>query len=228
MNPKKKGSVVLAVAPHPDDETLGCGGTLLRHLEKGDEIHWLIATAMTKTTGYSDERIERRASEIKKVSAAYGFKSVIEMKFPTTTLDSLPLADMIGKFAEVFGKLSPEIVYLPFRGDPHSDHRIVFDAAAACTKSFRLPSVRRVLSYEALSETDFSSDPAYVFRPDVFIDISAQLDKKIEIMRFYEGELGQHPFPRSETAIRALASQRGAAAGFKAAEAFMLIKEIIS
>ena len=104
----------------------------------------------------------------------------------------------------------------------------MFDAVAACTKWFRYKSVKKVLVYETLSETEFSINPDLQgFRPNIFINITDFLDKKIEIMKIFESELGEFPFPRSEEAIRALSSIRGASAGFHAAEAFMLLKEVI-
>ena len=97
----------------------------------------------------------------------------------------------------------------------------------ACTKCFRFHSIKRILAYETISETDFGMNPSYnTFRPNVYIDISKYLEMKLEIMRIYASELGDFPFPRSEKAIRALAALRGAAAGCEAAEAFMLLKEI--
>jgi LmbE family N-acetylglucosaminyl deacetylase len=103
---------------------------------------------------------------------------------------------------------------------------MVYDATMACTKWFRYPSVEKVLVYETLSETDFMMNTdANGFRPNVFVNISDFLEKKIEIMKIYGSELSPHPFPRSENAIRALATLRGAASGVKAAEAFMLVKE---
>jgi LmbE family N-acetylglucosaminyl deacetylase len=137
---------VLVLAPHPDDETLGCGGTLLRHLAEGDSVHWLIVTAMTPEAGFSAAQRRSRSSEIEKVRKAYGFKGLHSLGFSTTRLDDLPMAEIVRKMGEVFQKLLPEVVYLPFRGDVHTDHRIVFDAAVACTKWFRMCSVRRGLS----------------------------------------------------------------------------------
>jgi N-acetylglucosamine malate deacetylase 1 len=221
-------SNILAVAPHPDDETLGCGGAILKHKSKGDKIHWLIVTAMTEDIGYTPEKIMHRSIEIQKVSKAYGFSSVHQCGFPATLLDAIPLAEIVPKIGAVIKKVKPNIIYLPFFGDVHSDHRIVFDAVASCLKWFRYPSVKRVLVYEALSETDAALNPdTNVFHPNVFIDISAFLKKKMEVMRIYDGQLGSFPFPRSKEAICALAYVRGAASGFKAAEAFMLLKEII-
>lgn len=219
-------SVVLVVAPHPDDETLGCGGTLLRHAADGDVVHWLIVTAPTEALGFSAERIALREREIQEVAERYGFASVHALGLDTTRLDVLPIADLVGAMSAVFKTVEPETVYLPYRGDVHTDHAAVFDAAVACTKWFRYPSVRRVLVYETLSETDFSVDPDTAgFRPTVFVDVSAYLDEKVRIMEVFKSEMGAFPFPRSERAIRSLAHVRGAASGFEAAEAFMLIRE---
>jgi LmbE family N-acetylglucosaminyl deacetylase len=127
--------------------------------------------------------------------------------------------------SEVFRDFEPEEVLLPHPGDAHSDHRVTFKAASACTKWFRYPSVRRVLTYETLSETDAGIDPVRVFQPTVFVDISDYLDRKIELMGIYESEMGEFPFPRSERALRAQAEICGAGAGFDVAEGFMLMRE---
>lgn len=218
----------LVVSPHPDDETLGCGGILLRHRAKGDITHWAIVTALTTEGGYTEDQIARRAGEIDAVRAHYRFSSVHELGLLTARLDVYPIAELVQKLATVFTEVMPEVVYLPHGGDVHSDHSIVSHATIACTKWFRHSSVRRVLAYETLSETDFAIDPtALGFRPNVYVDISEYLDEKISISKAYAEEIHPFPFPRSEQAIRALASVRGTAAGCAAAEAFMLLKEIL-
>jgi len=217
---------VIVIAPHPDDETLGCGGTLLRHKDEGDKIHWLLVTAISEQLGFSKERIESRTEEINVVSAAYGFNSVHCLNLPTTRLDHLAINEVIEGISSVFKKTLPNVVYLPYRGDVHTDHRVVCDAAAACTKWFRYPQVNRILAYETLSETGFGIDPdSGGFQPNVFVNIESHLEMKLRIFEAYEKEGGEFPFPRSEEAIRALAILRGASSGFKAAEAFMLLKE---
>lgn len=219
---------VLVIAPHPDDETLGCGGSILRHKSKGDEIYWLIVTVATNDFGYSSEKILERTREIKVVSDAYGFSAVYQCGFPTTRLDTIPMSDIIKRFSEIFHAIKPNIVYVPYGGDVHTDHHVVFNAASACMKWFRFPTVKRALAYETVSETDFSLNfESNAFRANVFIDVSVFLEKKIEIMKIYSDELGAFPFPRSEEAIRAQVTLRGAASGLMAAEAFMLLKEII-
>lgn len=219
---------VAVIAPHPDDETLGCGGTLLKHRENGDELHWIIVTGMTEHLSFSPERIAKRNTEIEMVSQQYAFKTVHQLGFPTTQLDHMPMGDIVEKIGNVFREIQPNIVYLPYRGDVHTDHAVVFDAVISCTKWFRYPSINRILAYETLSETEFGLNPdVNGFRPNVFVNIESHLEKKIEIMRTFESEVGEFPFPRSDDAIRALAALRGAAAGCKAAEAFMLLKEIV-
>lgn len=220
-------STVLAIAPHADDETLGCGGSLLRHRHNGDTIHWLVVTSLDAER-FSAERIRGRRQEIATVAAAFGFASTIELGFATTRLDRIPLDEIVSGIADAVEKVSPGIVYLPFPADAHSDHRFVFQAGSAATKWFRHPSVRRILACETLSETEFGLAPeALPFRPNCYIDIGPWLEKKIEIMACYAGEMADHPFPRSERAIRAQATLRGAQCGVEAAEAFMVLKDIV-
>lgn len=219
---------VLVTAPHPDDETLGCGGTILRHAAAGDQVSWLICTEMKLEFGYPAEAITRRRLEIEQVAEQYGFAEVIELQWPTTRLDTLPKQELVKEAAAVVWRLQPEIMYLPFRGDVHSDHRLVFDVMAACTKWFRCHTIRRVLTYETPSETGFGLDPSSsAFCPNVFVDIAPYLDQKLKIMNLYDGEMDAFPFPRSEKTLRALAAWRGSYAGFAAGESFILLKELI-
>ena len=218
---------ILVVAPHPDDESLGCGGKLLKHVAAGDDVHWGIVTCIHPGDGFPEGMEERRRQEILAVEKAYGFKKTHHLGLPATRLDSIPIREVVGALSKVVAAVQPDIVYVPYPGDVHTDHRIVFEATGSCTKWFRYSSVKRVLVYETLSETDFSIDPdAAGFRPNVFIDVSAHLERKLEILKLYGPEMGTFPFPRSERAARALSDLRGAAAGCLAAEAFMLLKEI--
>ena len=221
-------SNVLVFAPHPDDETLGCGGTLLRHYANKDKIHWSVMTRISENSGYSKDQVESRDKEIKDIVNSYGFSSVHLSKFDTGTLDILPKQKLIKEVSRVVNITKPEIIYLPFCGDIHSDHRVVFDAVSACTKSFRYPFIHKVRVYETISETEFGISPDSMgFRANLWIDISEYLEKKILIMKKYNGEMKEHPFPRSERNIRALATIRGSTADVEAAEAFMSLKEII-
>lgn len=218
---------VLVVAVHPDDETLGCGGTILKHIENGDEVAWLILTNVKEEYGFSKERVVERNAEIEKVANEYGFTKVFNLAFQPTGLNSENQKDLIDGVSAVINDFQPETIYMINRSDAHSDHRFAFQACFACTKPFRYPFVKKVLMYECISETEFS--PALsesVFIPNYFIDITNYLDKKLEIMKIFDSEVSPHPFPRSIENIKSLATFRGASVGVYYAEAFMLLRYI--
>lgn len=219
---------VLVVAPHPDDETLGCGGALLRHRDLNDRIFWLTLTSLSESHGWAVEVVERRAREIIQVEAMYGFTQSFHLGFPTTCLDSIPVRELVGAISKVISDVKPGVIYLPNRTDIHTDHQVAFKAAIGCTKNFRVPFIKRVLMYEVLSETNFSpalADMAFV--PNVFMDITPFMGKKLDIMQVYASEVMKPCQPRGLEAMTSLASLRGCRIGVKYAEAFTLIQEII-
>jgi LmbE family N-acetylglucosaminyl deacetylase len=219
---------VLVVAPHPDDETLGCGGTILRYISEGDLVFWLIATTIKDSGSTGERRKERRNLQVSKVNKAYGFDKKYELKLEATQLDTLPKSFIINKISKVISKIEPEIIYVPYRLDAHSDHEVIYDCTIACTKSFRYPFIKRVMIYQTLSETEFGlrpEDPG--FKPNSFVDISSFLKKKIEILKIYDTEINSHPFPRSVSAVKAQATLWGSYVNCKYAEAFITLKEII-
>lgn len=220
-------NTVLVVAPHPDDETLGCGGTLLRHVAAGDSVHWLIVTDMGIEYGFSKGQVSQRQAEIQQVAKTFGFRKVHNLGFPPAKLDTVPMGDLVLSIGQIIQQVSPAVVYLPFRGDVHTDHAVVFDAVASCAKWFRYGSILRVLCYETLSETEFGlAHGGARFSPNSFMDITPYIDRKIEIAQIYQEEIGEFPFPRSAAALRALAQVRGAMCGCHAAESFMILREI--
>lgn len=221
-------SKVLFIAVHPDDETLGCGGTILKHKAQGDEIYWMTVTNATKNhpLHFTDEFVEFRNKLVDKISDAYGFDETVKLDLPTQMLHTIDLKDFIMKVDDVIKRIKPEIIYLPFRDDIHSDHRATFDAVYACTKSFRKPYIEKLYMIEALSETEFApAIPGDTFVPNVYVDITGYMDRKLEIMGMYEKEVMQEPYPRSLSSIQALARLRGSRAGVMYAEAFMLLYE---
>lgn len=218
---------IVVISAHPDDEIIGCGGTLLKHKANGDELFWIIVTNAFEHQGFSKERVESRQLEIEKVKKQVGFSSVHKLDYPTMSLDSNSINKMIPQISSIFNKIKPEIIYVMNRSDAHSDHRVAFEAVAACTKSFRYPFIKRVLMYECISETEFAPAlPERVFQPNYFVDVTKYFSKKVEVMKIYESELGEHPFPRSIRNIEALATFRGSSIGVEYAEAFQLIKYI--
>ena len=220
---------VLAIAPHPNDETLGCGGRLLRHRPRGDAIHWAIITRAMTEYGFTADVAKEQDAQVTKVRACYGFTSCRRMDYPPARLDTVDRAKLIGDICDYVREIQPTTLYLPFAHDAHSDHYHVFMAAMGCSKVFRYPSIRRVCCMEIPSETDFA--PAHVqnaFTPTTFVDISMYIETKLEILKIYKNQIQPPPFPRSLEAVKALAAVRGSAAGMLHAEAFMLVKEIIT
>ncbi len=215
---------VIIISAHPDDEVLGAGGTLLRHKNIGDDLAWLIVTNISEEHGFSSDIVSSKQKEVDFIAKQLNTK-VYNLGYPTTQLSSQDLPTMVPKISKIFQEFRPERIYVMNRSDAHSDHRVVFGAVMACTKSFRYPFLREVLMYECISETEFAPAlPEKAFVPNCFVDISEQMDKKIELMRCYHSELGEHPFPRSERNIRALATYRGASCGVEYAEAFQILK----
>lgn len=218
---------IIIISAHPDDETLGAGGTLLKHKAQGDEIYWLIVTNISESQGFSSDRVLSRQQEIEKVSKSFGFTKTFKLDYPTMTLSSSSINEIVPKISAIFQEVLPEVVYTLNRSDAHSDHRYISDAVMACTKSFRYPFIKKVLMYECISETEFApAFPEKMFIPNYFVDISEYMETKIEIMNVFESEMGLHPFPRNEKNIRALATFRGAVAGANYAEAFQVVKII--
>lgn len=215
---------VLVIAVHPDDETLGCGGTLLKHKFNGDKINWAICTTIDKSHKYYNIRED----EIKKVTNSYKFDAVYNLRLKTMQVDEYTMSELVTKLSDIINKVKPNILYLPFKGDVHSDHRKIFEATYSCTKSFRYPFIKKIYMIETLSETEFApSTKEDSFIPNVFVDISDFMDKKLEIMKVFKSEIAKHPFPRSERNLKALATLRGATAGCEYAESFLLLKEIL-
>ncbi len=219
---------VLVIAAHPDDETLGCGGTLLRHAERGDELFWVVVTQAHEPQ-WPAATIARKAVEVDGVAHAYGMKDTVRLGFPAARLDVVPQVDLMTAIREPIRRIQPEVVYLVHEGDVHSDHLATSRAATAVLKPFhqRALGVRRVLSYETLSSTDAApprSDRAFL--PHVICDITPHMARKLEIMRMYESEDQGDLLPRGASAIEALARFRGATIGVKYAEAFTLVREL--
>jgi LmbE family N-acetylglucosaminyl deacetylase len=215
----------LIVAPHPDDEVLGAGGTLLRRKKEGVTTACLFLTRVDDDMEWSEEKIARRSAEIEQAVKLLQFDSFFQLDFPARKLDVVPMNILVEAISRVFSEFEPTEVFVPHPSDIHSDHRVAFQAAMSCTKWFRFPFIKRVLAYETLSETDFGLEREASFRPNVFLNIEDEIEEKLLALKIYSSEIGEFPFPRSTEAVRALATVRGAASGYSSAEAFELLRE---
>lgn len=223
---KTLDKTILVIAPHADDETLGCGGAMLKYIQDGFDVHWCVVTS-PKEPEYSKDFLEIRKSIINKVKNAYGFKSLHFFDFKPSTLTSSNKPALIKKFNSLYEQLFISSIFVPHRNDAHSDHGIVFDSAVSAAKWFRSRSITDIISYETLSETEFQIRPGDgQFLPNYFVDICDTIERKCQIMSLYSTEVGDFPFPRSEKAIKALSDYRGIQSGFNSAEAFQILKSI--
>ena len=219
---------VLIIAPHPDDEVLGCGGTILKHQQAGDNIYWLLLTEPAIDESFAAEMMAERDEAITQMQKAFQFNKIFRIGFQVLHLDTIPLKKIVQSIGEIVHEIEANVLYIPFGGDVHSDHSVAFQAAWSAGKTFRYPSVKEIYVYETISETEYAVPQGLtVFQPNTFQDISQFIDEKLRIAAFYKNEIEEHPFPRSLEHIKALAVHRGAACGSKYAEAFMCLKRII-
>jgi LmbE family N-acetylglucosaminyl deacetylase len=218
---------ILVIAPHPDDEVLGCGGTIAHHVAQGDAVHVLVVTRGDPAI-FPPELVEKTRVELAAAHRVLGISTVEFLDFPAPGLDAIPGHQISDAISRVIRRLSPQTLYLPHRGDIHADHRKVFDAALVAARPINRCSVKTILCYETLSETEWGyPSGADAFKPTVFVDISSHLERKLQALGCYQSQLLPAPHPRSLQAIAALACLRGSTVGVAAAEAFVLIREIV-
>lgn len=219
---------IIVFSPHADDESIGCGGTIMRLAEAGEEVTWVLFTDPKEEFGYTKRFVDERQKQHKFVIRELGIKNLINFAYEPSSLGDIPMASLVAQVRQVLKNIEPYKVFLPFRHDAHSDHKVVFDCALAACKPFRNRSIQEINIYETISETEFNFDPnAHAFRPNSFVDISAYLDKKLSVVSIYKNELSAHPFPRSIDNLKALALHRGATAGVRYAESFIKVFELI-
>lgn len=213
---------ILVIAPHPDDEVLGCGGTIKKHVLQGDEVFLCIGTK-AYIPQWSEEFIKERPNEIERANKALGVKKTYFLDFPSVKVDTIPQKEVNDAISKVVKEVQPEIMYIPHGGDLNQDHRIFFAASLVAGRPLPGSSIKEIFSYEALSETEWGNELT-PFVPNGFVDISKSINAKKEAMSAYKSELREFPHPRSLKAIDALALKRGSEAGMEYAEAFMIIR----
>lgn len=225
---------VLVVAAHPDDEVLGCGGTMAWHVHQGDLVHVLIlAEGMTARSDQRDREVY--SNELNDLAQAahvantiLGVNSLTLHNFPDNRMDSVDLLDIVKVIEAKIKQLSPAIIYTHHAGDVNIDHRKTHEAVIAATRPMPGVPVTRVVFFEVASSSEWQ--PPYSvapFIPNSFVNISKTLPLKIKALEAYTSEMRDFPHPRSYKALEHLARWRGATVGVDAAEAFILGREII-
>lgn len=220
-------SSVLVIAPHPDDEVLGVGGAILKHRADGDAVHVVICTR-GESSRFGAAQVERVQREARDVHAFLDVTGSYFLDFPAAGLDTIPGADLNAALAETFAAVAPDTVYLPHAGDVHRDHQLVFQAGLVCARPNMGRYPTRVLTYETVSETNWHAPPVTPpFMPNVYVDITPHLERKLEACAMYVSQMQSPPHERSLEALRALATVRGHTMHVAAAEAFMLVREVL-
>jgi LmbE family N-acetylglucosaminyl deacetylase len=212
---------ILIIAPHPDDEVLGCGGTIKRYSKEGNDVFLCIVTK-AYTPDWTEDYIKARNSEIIHSSKTLGIKKTFLLDFPTVKLDTVPQKELNDKIAEIINKINPDILLIPSGSDLNRDHRLVFEASLVSARPIG-NKIKKISIYEVLSETEWGFKP---FAPTEYINISGTIKYKLKAMSCYKSELRKYPHPRSLKGITILAEKRGMESGLSAAEAFITIREI--
>lgn len=218
---------ILVIAPHPDDEILGCGGTIRKFVEEGNQVYVLVATRGS-AKHFDQSKVENVRKEALDAHAFLGVSQTYFLDYPAPELDTVPLADLSRDFAKLIAELKIDILFLPHRGDIHNDHKVVFNAGLVAARPVGNYSVKEVFCYETLSETEWAApygDDAFI--PNYFVNIEETFEAKKTALQFFKSQLREFPNPRSLEAIESLAKFRGATVGFKRAEGFMSIRQII-
>ncbi len=223
---------VLVVAAHPDDEVLGCGGTMARLANEGQEVRIaILAEGMTSRYQEREQANQRQLSHLhsnaQQAADKVRAKELVLCKLPDNRLDTVPLLEVVKVVEDLIEKFNPAVIYTHHPGDLNVDHGVVHRAVLTATRPIPGQRVREIYAFEVPSSTEWAFqrlEPS--FRPSVFVDISATLETKVSALACYDTETRKFPHPRSPEAVRAIAMRWGSVAGFQAAEAFELIRSL--
>ena len=224
---------ILVVAAHPDDEVLGCGGTMALLAKEGNKVYTLIlgegvtSRDQKRDPGKRNRELKELKKQLQKANKLLGVKKCFVFDFPDNRFDTVALLDIIKTVEKVKKEVKPDIVFTHHHGDLNIDHRITFEAVMTAFRPVTGEKAQEIYSFEIPSSTEWNApSPAVYFMPNYFVDISEQLPQKKEAMKQYRAELKKYPHPRSLKAIEISARNRGIQTGLEAAEAFEILRSI--
>lgn len=226
----KESNKVLVVAAHPDDEVLGCGGTLAKLIAANVEGYVVIlGEGITsrydeRTKGMKSKELQALKGCVSKAAKILGVKKTFSFDFPDNRFDSVALLDIVKVIEKVKNEVRPETLLTHYRNDLNVDHRITYNAVLTACRPLRGETVKKIYSFELLSSTEWNYPNS--FTPNIYIDISESIGKKVEALKAYKSEIRDWPHPRSAEAVEILAQKRGFEIGLDYAEAFMLVRDI--
>ena len=219
MKPPKR---VLVIAAHPDDEVLGCGGTVALHTKAGDHVTSVIMCE-GESLRYGQNGVGQ-AEHIRRAAAALGVCDVRPLGFADQRLDTVPLTELINPLDKIVNEVQPQIVYCQFGGDINRDHHLLFQATLVATRPTAC-WVQAVYAFDTASSTEWAFPRTFV--ADTWVDISATLETKLAAMACYTSELRPYPHPRSLEALRHKALAWGNQQCLEAAEVFMTVRRTL-
>lgn len=218
---------VLIVAAHTDDEVLGCGGTIARHVAEGDTVYAVfMADGVSSRTQADREDLANRNAAAEQAREILGIQENIYLGLPDNRLDSLPLIEVVQRLEPIIRKLQPDIIYTHHHGDLNVDHRITHQAVLTACRPMPGNSVQAIYAFEVMSSTEWASPFDEPFVPNHYVDISTQINTKMDALRAYQLEMRDAPHSRSLEHLVQLAHHRGHTVGLMAAEAFVSVRTI--
>ena len=218
---------VLVVAAHADDEALGCGGTIARHVAEGDSVYLvLMADGVNSRTGASEADMELRRSAAERAQKILGITEVQYLGFPDNRMDSIPLMDIVQVLEPVVQRISPSVIYTHHHGDLNIDHSRTQEAVMTACRPQPGCSVKEIYGFEILSSTEWATPQTKPFTPTLYVDISAQFPTKLAGLEAYVEEMRSTPHSRSVAHVEVLAQHRGYSIGVQVAEAFVVYRMI--
>lgn len=218
---------ILVIAPHADDEILGVGGTIAKNIEVGSEVYICVVTHGEEPL-FSKELVDKLRKETIAAHEYLGIKKTYFLEYPAVMLENVERYKLNGSIMEVIQQVRPDEVYIPHAGDMQKDHQIVNEAAMVAVRPKYEHKISAVYAYETLSETEWNiPNTVNAFIPTVYQDISGYLERKKKALSYFTTQVSEFPDPRSLEAVESLAKYRGSTVGAKAAEAFVLIREIL-
>lgn len=217
---------VLVLAAHPDDEILGVGGTAAVHAERGDEVK-LVILCGGGSVRYSPNRGPQVHDEACKAAQILGVTDLLLRDLPDQRLDTLPFSQVVTEIEGLVHSFMPETIYTHFYGDINRDHRVLTEAVMVAARPYAAPFVRELLMYETPSSTEWGHPQlSPSFHPNVFVDITEFLERKIQAFACYSAEICAEPHPRSLTALRERAHYWGSHVNRHAAEPFVSVRSL--
>lgn len=218
---------VLIVAAHTDDEALGCGGTIARHVAEGDTVYAVFMADGVSSRAQADQvDLEKRNAAAERAREILGIQENFYLGLSDNRLDSLPLIEVVQRLEPIIRKLQPNIIYTHHHGDLNVDHRITHQAVLTACRPMPGSSVQAIYAFEVMSSTEWSTPIAEPFVPNHYVDISNQLNTKMDALRAYQLEMRDAPHSRSIEHLTHLAHHRGYTVGLMVAEAFVAVRTI--